>query len=224
MAHAWDQRTLAYGYDALSRVLSADEFPGAEPAAVPARAWDYTFDRAGNRLGESLALNGGTPTVRTFSYNAANQISSAGYSYDANGNLLADGVTTYTWDRADRLLSAGGASYAYDGLGNRVRQTVGTVVTQVLLDLQPGLTQMLAQTAGAATDHFVHGPAGVLSQRDSAGGWEWPLADGLGSVRSVADNANAVLETRAYDPYGQPLSSTGTPQTPFGFTGELADA
>ena len=69
----------------------------------------------------------------------------------------------------------GGSTYAYDGLGNRVRQTVGTVVTQYLLDLQPGLTQMLAQTAGAATDHFVHGPAGVLSQRDSAGGWEWPL-------------------------------------------------
>ncbi len=66
---------------------------------------------------------------------------------DANGNLLADGVTTYTWDRADRLLSAGGASYAYDGLGNRVRQTVGTVVSQYLLDLQPGLTQMLAQVA-----------------------------------------------------------------------------
>jgi RHS repeat-associated protein len=42
-------------------------------------------------------------------------------------------------------------------------------------------------------------------------------------VRSVAGSANAVLETRAYDPYGQPLSSTGTPQTPFGFTGELAD-
>jgi type IV secretory pathway TraG/TraD family ATPase VirD4 len=36
---------------------------------------------------------------------------------------------------------------------------------------------------GAATDHLVHGPAGVLSQRDSAGGWEWPLADGLGSGR-----------------------------------------
>ena len=27
-----------------------------------------------------------------------------------------------------------------------------------------------------------------------------------------------------YDPYGQPLASTGTTQTPFGFTGELADA
>jgi RHS repeat-associated protein len=52
----------------------------------------------------------------------------------------------------------------------------------------------------------------------------FPLADGLGSVRSVAGSANAVLETRAYDPYGQPLASTGTPQTPFGFTGELADA
>jgi RHS repeat-associated protein len=43
-------------------------------------------------------------------------------------------------------------------------------------------------------------------------------------VLSVAGSASAVLETRAYDPYGQPLASTGTPQTPFGFTGELADA
>ena len=51
---------------------------------------------------------------------------------------------------------------------------------------------MLAQTAGAATDHFVHGPAGVLSQRDGAGGWEWPLADGLGSVRSVVCSAPTV--------------------------------
>ena len=40
------------------------------------------------------------PAVR--SCNAANQISSAGYSYDANGNLRVDGVTTSTWDRAAR--------------------------------------------------------------------------------------------------------------------------
>ena len=32
--------------------------------------------------------------------------------------------------------------------------------------MQPGLTQMLAQTAGAATDHFIHGPAGVLSSTE----------------------------------------------------------
>lgn len=52
---------------------------------------------------ESLALNGGAPTVRTFAYNAANRISSAGYSYSASGNLLSDGAGA---TRADALFPA----------------------------------------------------------------------------------------------------------------------
>lgn len=56
------------------------------------------------------------------------------YTYDNNGNL-----TTYTCVRANRLLNGGGATFAYDGLGNRLQQTVGANLTRTLLDLRPGL-------------------------------------------------------------------------------------
>jgi hypothetical protein len=36
----------------------------------------------------------------TYAYDAANRISSAGFSYDAAGRLLSDGTNIYTWDRA----------------------------------------------------------------------------------------------------------------------------
>jgi RHS repeat-associated protein len=43
-------------------------------------------------------------------------------------------------------------------------------------------------------------------------------------IRTVTDADGAPLESRLYTPYGEPLSSTGTPQTIFGFTGEPTDA
>ena len=52
-------------------------------------------------------------------------------------------------DRANRLLSMGGHAYAYDGLGNRVSQTVSSIMTRYLLDVQPGLVQVMAQTLKA---------------------------------------------------------------------------
>jgi RHS repeat-associated protein len=97
-------------------------------------------------------------------------------------------------------------------------------VTQYLLDLQPGLSVVLAKTTSGNTDRFVHGPTGIHAQKDTAGSWEWMIQDGLGSVRGVASNPLAMLESRQYSPYGMPFGMTGANQTPFGFTGEPTDA
>jgi hypothetical protein len=48
----------------------------------------------------------------------------------------------------------GGSSYAYDGEGHRVRQTVGGVVTQYLLDMQPGLAVVLVSNNGRDCQRF----------------------------------------------------------------------
>ena len=60
--------------------------------------------------------------------------------------MTSDGMNTHVWDRANRLLSYDGHSYAYDGLGNRVSQTVSAVITSYLLDVQPGLVKVIAAT------------------------------------------------------------------------------
>ena len=85
-------------------------------------------------------------------------------TYNNAGQMTADGTLTYSWDRGGRLLSAGSSSYAYNGVGNRLSQTVSAVVSDYLLDLQPGLSKVLAAATSGNTTRYVHDPRGLHSQ------------------------------------------------------------
>ena len=113
----------------------------------------------------------------------------------------------------------GSTSYAYDGLSNRISQTNSGYTTTYINDVQPGLTQVVAQINGASTDRFVHGPRGVQAQHDGTN-WQHIAQDGLGSVRTIIDNTLNVDTVHTYDPIGNPLGSYGAD---FGFTGEMRD-
>ncbi len=214
--------TIDYTYDALSRLTQADYDDGTT-------IYDYAYDLAGN-----LTNNNGTgqpPVVRTF--NAANQMTNDGtntLTYDPNGNLTSDGTNTYTWDRANRLAKVDNGTpadltaYAYDGLNNRISQSIGTTnptVTQYLLDTQPGLTKVLAATTGANTERYIHASRGLHAQYDGTD-WQYITQDGLGSVRSLIDATLGVDTTHNYDPYGNYIGTAPT-TTYFGFTGEQTD-
>jgi hypothetical protein len=67
----------------------------------------YAYD--GRRRLKSATRYAGTPTTTNSTYDAANRLSSAGFAYDNAGRLTSDGTNSYTWDRANRLLSMGGA-------------------------------------------------------------------------------------------------------------------
>jgi RHS repeat-associated protein len=198
-------------YDLLARLIEADYNSGAT-------VYTYGYDMAGNMVD----MNG---TTRT--YNAANQLVNDGtntLTYDDNGNLTSDGVNSYTWDRANRMLTApGSTSYAYDGLGNRIQQTVSSVVTDYLLDTQPGLAKVIAVATGATTERFVHAPRGIHAMEDNSGNWTYPVQDGLGSVRGVVSDALAVNGMQNYAPYGDPFGAQGSLGMDFGFTGEQTD-
>ncbi len=203
---AYTVRQIDYQYDALSRLI----------AAVYSNAPDYAYayDAAGN-----LTNNNGV--TRTF--NAANQMTGDGtntYEYDNNGNLLKiNGVNSYTWDRANRLLAFGGIAYAYNGDGNRVSQTANAIVTKYLLDTQPGLALVIAQTTGANTERYIHVPRGIHAVESPTGDWSYQMQDGLGSVRGVIDANGLVTQSMGYSPYGVPDS-----EYEWAFTGEQRDA
>jgi len=172
----------------------------------------------GNRLSETTAF---TNTI--YAYDAANRMTSvngAPFSWDANGNLLSDGVNTYAYDHANRLigLTQGGSTYAfaYNGLGNRLQQTVDAVTTNYTVDLNAGLTQVLTD----GTNAYLYGVSRIGQQ---GADWAYHLPDALGSVRQLADAGGAVSYAAAYEPYGETLAAFGSQRTTYGFAGEWTD-
>jgi RHS repeat-associated protein len=143
------------------------------------------------------------------------------YTWDANGNMLSDGVNTYAYDKANRLKSFTGASlsasYAYNGLGDRMQQTVNGVPETYLLDTATGLTQVLAD--GAHT--YLYGVDRISQQCITV--TDYFLGDALGSVRQLTDASGSVILAKSYEPYGEVLDSGGSRESSYGFTGEWTD-
>jgi YD repeat-containing protein len=62
------------------------------------------------------------------SYNASDRITNSGFVYDANGNLLSDGSTSYAYDAVNRMISTTFGTtttlMAYDGFGHLISKIV----------------------------------------------------------------------------------------------------
>jgi len=88
------------------------------------------------------------------------------------------------------------------------------VTTTFALDLNAGLTQVLSD--GTNTYLYGNGRIGQFSEVDSA----YFLGDALGSVRQLADENGVITLSKAYEPYGEVMVSTGSGSSIYGFTGE----
>ncbi len=119
----------------------------------------FSYDRWGNMACQTnLQTNGPCPNW-TFN-TTSNQISTAGFTYDAAGNLTSDGVHTYQWDAEARLKSVDNgttATYYYNALGQRVQKQPGSGLPAdyryYYYDASGQLISMLSQTT--QLDHFL---------------------------------------------------------------------
>lgn len=117
----------ALTYDSAGQLLKLTHAKGA--SIIDAEHYDY--DAVGNRSVRTtnIAQPLNTPPV-TSQFDAANRLVRFGSmlnSYDANGNLIQEGTTIYTWDSRNRLKSVVTAAgqrtnFAYDFAGNLIAQ------------------------------------------------------------------------------------------------------
>ena len=76
--------------------------------------------------------------------------------------------------------------FDYDGLGDRMRQTVDSNPTNYAIDIAAGLTQVLADNENA----YLYGLGRIAQQEISV--TQYFLGDALGSVRQLVDEDGTV--------------------------------
>ncbi len=167
----------------------------------------YTYDEVGNRtsVGGTWARTGLPQAVASATYDAANRIATwAGttFSYDPNGNLASDGLTSYLWNARNQLTGLSGAtaaSFGYDGLGRRRAKAIGGAATGFLYD-GVNTVQELAGTTPTA-NLLASGVDEVFQRTDGAGAQAF-LADALGSTLAITDASGAAQTSYTYAPFG----------------------
>lgn len=227
--HAPD-RSEVYDYDALYRLILFQK--GNPDTGVFFEDQSFDYDPVGNR--NQFVQNGQATTYTANEMNEYSAISgSSAPVYDANGNLISNGVHTFQYDYENRLVSVDEGStaiYDYDALGRRIRKSALDAAEnyfydglRVVEERRDNETILATYIYGIWTDDVLY------CQRFGQGYYYYPNA--LGSVAAVADTTGFMLEQYEYDAYGKPsfLNPAGSPlpvsvaETRYLFTGRQWD-
>ncbi|HUN34614.1 MAG TPA: LamG-like jellyroll fold domain-containing protein [Trebonia sp.] len=228
--------SITYGYDANGNLTSKD-------TAGTAGAADntYTYDEA-NRL---TSWDNGTTTT-DYGYDAdgnRTQVGAATYAYDARDELTSDGTSTYSYtargtlsatttgtttaaataDALGQQATDGTQSYGYDALGRLLTVTPASGTATTLS--YSGASGTLASDG---TSTYSWTPDGSLVGIGTAGG---TTASGVLAmtdqhtdvVGDFTPDGTSLSGSTAYDPLGNVITTSGTPQGNLGYQSAFTD-
>jgi len=157
----------------------------------------FTYDRNGNEVSATTGING-TPVLYT--YDAANQLTSA---------------------RAGTKINS---SFSYDGDGNRVAQTTRKGTYAYVNDVVAQLPVVLQESGPDGQITYARG-IGLIEEFSSSFNYFYH-PDGLGSTIGLTNSRGEIEAAYIYDAWGNAILSTsddvGT-RNKFRFTGEALD-
>ncbi len=182
-------------------------------------AWEFTAPLPHTNL----------PLNRTNEFDDDNRLkkfNGAWVTNDPDGNLTLGPLTNstlvnYAYDARNRLLSAGGSSYAYDPVGNRTAVTNGATATKFVINPNAKLSQVLMRIKGTVTNYYIYG-AGLLYEVTETATVTNTLTyhfDYRGSTIALTDGNGKVTDRIEYSAYATTTYRTGTNDTPFLFNG-----
>lgn len=194
-----------------------------------------TLDAGGNPISANLDLplmpvNFGKAAEMI--YDAGNRLTKVGDStitHDTDGRLLTDQSGTdpiqYAFNAQDLITSVTKSgvltdSYAYDGDGRRISRTTSGQTTRYVNDPTGGdMYRLLAETnaSNAVQRYYIYGE-GLVSQI-SGSTHSYYHFDQSGNTLALTNDAGAVTDTYAYEPFGNTTTQGSTPN-PFKFVGE----
>ncbi len=172
---------------------------------------DYEWDPAGNRLAAGTDI---------WTYDQRNRLVTGpegDYTHTPRGTLseIDDGSTpiSYDFDPFGRLSTVDAVSYSYDGL-DRVSTRGSDAFTYQGTSRDP---------TSDSTHTYSRSPAGRLVGITNGTTDLLVGADRHGDLTHLHDANGVVTDTVVYDPYGDPLVSTGTFDPQVGYQGDWTD-
>ncbi len=215
-------RSQTFTYDPLNQIATA---AASNFATSPSNCWgeSFTIDQLGNLTGISpisSAYYGCTQENLSLSVGSGNQITTSGFTYDASGNLTADGIMSPVYDADGHMTSGTGVSYIYDANGLRMYKSSGTEYLYGLND------EVLDETNSGAsiTNEYIYFNGQRIARRDSSGNVDYYFADHLGSARVVTNSSGTILDDSDFYPYGGERVTSSGSGNPYKFTGKERDS
>ena len=234
----WERNNLTgqvttYSYDTGGRITQAAQTGGS----ASNNTWAYSYDSRGNRL--TANVTGSTPSSQTFTVNAANQITTTGYTFDGAGNMTADTAGTYTYNGADQMtaVTRAGSIYNYKYAGASQNEVLEQQKSGATIKLVYGRTNQQNQPVieqaqlGTVTAYITNDPATgqpLMLQTSTGTVSLYVYSGNNGSPVGLITDAGIQSYSYEFDPYGTPVltaggTGNGTGQNPFLFQGGIQD-
>ena len=147
-----------------------------------------------------------------------------GFSYDSVGNVLGDGLNSYTYDFQGRPLTVthqtSTVSFIYDAFGRVAEEDSTGSVTHVLY--QPDGSRFATINNSSIQNYFMPMVNGMVEVFNASGNQYIRHADWQGSSRLATDGGGNAVYSVAYAPYGETYVEKGSVDR--FFTGNTQDA
>jgi RHS repeat-associated protein len=235
-----DNAPVLSAYDSVNRLTSQTpggtmRFAGTlnEAATVTIQGLGATVT-GDNRFERAAQVSSGTSQVvvkakdyagneRTNTYEVSVSGSSKTFSFDANGNMTADGVRTFEWDAENRLRAIAQGilrtEFTYDGTGR------GTRITE-LENQSVTSDRWLLWCGEEICEHRNPNTSAVLKQYFRLGVKNGSQSffyarDHQWTIREMTNDQGTVSARYEYDPYGRITKTAGSEDSDFVLTGHL---
>lgn len=144
--------------------------------------------------------------------------------YDERGNLISlpePVAGSFDYDVLNRMTQQDNAVFRYDSARNRVQAERNGNTTRYLLDLSPGLPDVVGTLNGSnqLQDVFIHGPGGLLAAKSPDGSYRFAHSDFNSNIVALTDASGGLDSAYAYSPYGRNAGLQGDADFPFRFAG-----
>ncbi len=230
LARATSRNADTFGYNARSEVTAAN---------IASNEYAYAYDNIGNHTTSSV-----DSVATTYTANSLNQYSQIpvpsvpsveNLSYDLDGNLVTNGVWSYTYDAENRLTAAFSnsvcvVSNAYDYMSRRVLKVShgGTETRRFVYDGWNLIQETIATVSGVTTNAYILGKdlSGSMQGAGGVGGllavkqgnaWYFPFYDANANITAYVDQSGTIVAEYTYDAFGGTISQSGSMADKFSF-------